>query len=393
MNYILFDSAVREALLPLTFTRPVADIRIGILTIREKWERYLRLTTTTLTEEYLEEKFPMLELEHNVFIDASFIPTTEFFEKVRNLKENQAISYNEELIAFYSSDVQEDLDFDNYELISLENPIEQIENKWDIFTKNELAIQLDFELLTADEISADIPDFVTTVNKENIFVEEGVVWNPCIINASSGPIYIGKNAVVLDGALVRGPFALCENSVLKMGAKIYGPTTIGPNSKIGGEVKNSVVFGNSNKGHEGYLGNSVIGEWCNFGADTNVSNLKNTYSSVLLWNYETGTYEKTNQQFCGLIMGDHSKTGINTMFNTGTVVGVSSNIFGAGFPEKFIPSFSWGASKVMDTFKIKKAVKVAKKVLELNGQELSDIDISILNHIYGETSIYINNEL
>ena len=389
MNYILYDGAFREALLPFTFTRPVADIRIGILTIREKWEKYLRLTTTTLTEEYLSDKFPMLEMEGNIFINAGYLPNQEFFKAVKNLKANQKVVCNEDILAFYSTEDQDEVDFDSYESIVLEN-IECIEHKWDLFLKNEYAIQQDFELLTTDEISMEIPEGVQAINKEQIFIEEGATIFPCILNASSGPIYIGKEATILDGALIRGPFALGEKALIKMGAKIYGATTVGPNSKVGGEIKNSIIFGNSNKGHEGYLGNSVVGEWCNFGADTNISNLKNTFSKVRLWSYEEEIYEDTQQMFCGLMMGDHSKTGINAMFNTGTVVGVSANIFGSDLPEKFIPSFTWGGNKLVDVYNLKKAIRTATKMMELSHQEISEQDKMILEEVYHQTKKYRN---
>ncbi|ANW95998.1 glucose-1-phosphate thymidylyltransferase [Wenyingzhuangia fucanilytica] len=389
MNYILYDGAFRAALLPFTFTRPVADLRIGILTIREKWEKYLGLTTTTLTEEYLSDKYPMLEMEANVFINAGYIPNIDFFKAVKNLKANQKVVCKDDILAFYSTEDQEEVDFDTYESITIEN-VESIENKWDLFLKNEYAILQDFEMLTKDEISMEIPEGVQAVNKSQIFIEEDATISPCILNASNGPIYIAKDAVVLDGALIRGPFALGEKALVKMGAKIYGATTIGPNCKVGGEVKNSIIFANSNKGHDGYLGNSVIGEWCNFGADTNVSNLKNTFSKVRLWNYEDEIYEDTQQMFCGLMMGDHSKTGINAMFNTGTVVGVSANIFGSDLPEKFIPSFTWGGGKLMDVYNLKKAIRTARKMMELSHCEISEQDIFILEEVYQQTKKYRN---
>ncbi|NJB83713.1 putative sugar nucleotidyl transferase [Wenyingzhuangia aestuarii] len=387
MNYILFDGACREALLPFTFTRPVADLRIGILTIREKWETFLRFTTTTLTEEYLEEKYPMLELEENIFINAGYLPNLAFFKAVKNLKKNQAVFCDDEMIAFYSCEDQEEVDFSTYDIIEVQD-VKAIEHKWDLFLLNDYAIRQDFELLSKDEFSADIPVYVQAINKEQIFIEEGAQINPCILNASSGPIYIAKDAVVLDGAMIRGPFALGEKALVKMGAKIYGATTVGPNCKVGGEIKNSILFANSNKGHEGYLGNSVIGEWCNFGADSNVSNLKNTYSNVRLWSYEEEIYEETNQLLCGLMMGDHSKTSINTMFNTGTVVGVSAHIFGSDLPEKFIPSFSWSGNKIIDVYRFKKAIRTATKMMELSSVEISAQDIAILEHVKNITEKY-----
>ena len=338
MNYILFDGPNRNKLLPFTYTRPVADIRIGILTIREKWEEYLGYTTTTITEEYLSEKYPMVELEENVLINASYLPNLELVEMIKNLKDNEAIFYDEDVIAFYTKDTQEEVDLESYNAIEFSDDLIKIENTWDIFSKNGEAIQDDFDLLTKGKKSKPIPISNNTIAPENIFIEEGATLEFATLNASLGPIYIGKDAVIMEGTLIRGPFALCEGATLKLGAKIYGPTTIGPFSRVGGEVNNSVLFGYSNKGHEGFLGNSVIGEWCNLGADTNNSNLKNNYAEVRLWSYETEGFARTGLQFCGLMMGDHSKCGINTMFNTGTVVGVSANIFGSGFPR--ISNFS-----------------------------------------------------
>ena len=280
MNYILFDGEVRNALLPFTYTRPVADIRIGILTLREKWERRLGLTTTTVTEEYLEEKYPMVEMDENVLINASFLPTKELIDQVKSLSENQAIFQGEEVIAFFTSSTQEEVDFDAYEQIEFEGDLLKVNNTWDIFALNDKAIEQDFELLTEGRKSQPIPETVQYVNKENIFIEEGAELSFSILNASTGPIYIGKDALVMESCTVRGPFAMCENAVLKMGAKIYGATTLGPYCKVGGEVNNSVLFGYSSKGHEGFLGNSVLGEWCNLGADTNTSNLKNNYAEV-----------------------------------------------------------------------------------------------------------------
>ena len=345
MNYILFDGTVRNALLPFTFTRPVADIRIGILTIREKWENYLATTTTTLTEEYLSEKFPMVEMEENVMINASFLPNDILTEMVKNLENNQAIFKGEEVIAFFTYDTQEEVDFDTYEIIDFSEDCLRLEHTWDIFAKNDVAIREDFELLTVDRISQPIPKTVNVIAPENIFIEEGAKLEFVTLNASTGPIYIGKNAEIMEGSVIRGPFALCESGRVKLASKVYGATTVGPYSVIGGEVSNSVLMGYSNKGHDGFLGNAVLGEWCNIGADSNNSNLKNNYEEVKLWSYETENFAKTGLQFCGLMMGDHSKCGINTMFNTGTVVGVSTNIFGSGFPRNFVPSFSWGGDR------------------------------------------------
>src|SRR5690554_1232719 len=386
MNYILFDGNVRNQLLPFTFTRPVADIRVGILTLREKWEHFLGFTTATVTEDYLSEKFPFLELEKNVLINSSFLPSINLVNIVTGLEENQAVFFEDEPIAFFTTEEQE-VDFDSYDIIQYSyNDILRIENTWDIFSKNGEAIVRDFEILTRDRVSQPIPDGVLVKNPENIFIEEGAQLTFCTLNASEGPIYIGKDAEIMEGALVRGPFALCEHATLKMGSKIYGGTTVGPHSKVGGEVNNSVIFGYSNKGHDGFLGNSVLGEWCNLGADTNNSNLKNNYAEVRLWDYGAKNFKRTGLQFCGLMMGDHSKCGINTMFNTGTVVGVSANIFGSGFPRNFIPSFSWGGSGGFTTYKTEKAFEVAKMVMARRNIDFSEMDSKILEHVFEETA-------
>lgn len=390
MNYILFDGDVRNALLPFTYTKPVADIRIGILTIREKWEMYLGLTTTTITEEYLEEKYPMVEMEENVLLNASFLPTESLIEKVKSLKVNQAIFKGEDVIAFYTIDTQEEVDFSSYEQIEFEDEIIQIKNTWDIFSLNDKAIRNDFDLITEGRTSEPIPETVNYINKEDIFIEEGAKLTFATLNASNGPIYIGKDAEIMEGALVRGALAMCENSVLKMGAKVYGATTLGPHCKVGGEVNNSVLMGYSSKGHEGYLGNSVIGEWCNIGADTNNSNLKNNYTEVKLWSYETERFAKTGLQFCGLIMGDHSKCGINTMFNTGTVIGVSVNIFGSGFPRNFVPSYSWGGASGFTEYKTNKVFEVAEVVMKRRSIQFDEKEKRILEHVFEETKKYRN---
>jgi len=388
MNYILFDGTVRNALLPFTFTRPVADIRVGILTIREKWEKHLGYTTTTITEEYLSEKYPMVEMEENVMINASFLPNDILVEMVRGLEANQAIFYQDEVIAFYSKENQEEVDFDTYEIIEFAEDCIRIENTWDIFAKNDVALREDFELITEGRHSQPIPKSVNVLSPENIFIEEGAKLEFVTLNASTGPIYIGKNAEIMEGSVIRGPFALCESGRVKLASKVYGATTVGPHSVIGGEVNNSVLFGYSNKGHDGFLGNSVLGEWCNIGADSNNSNLKNNYEEVKLWSYETENFAKTGLQFCGLMMGDHSKCGINTMFNTGTVVGVSTNIFGSGFPRNFVPSFSWGGASGFTTYMTSKAFQTAKIVMARRQVEFTEEDARILEHVFEETKKY-----
>jgi len=385
MNYILFDGPVRNALLPFTFTRPVADILIGIMTIRQKWEARLGSTITTITEEYLSTKFPMVEMEENVMINAAYLPNDTLAELVSDLKENQAIFKGDDVIAFFTTENQEEVDFDAYEIIQYNGDALTVEHTWDIFSKNDAAIREDFIYLTEDRKSQSIPKSVNVIAPENVFIEEGAKLEFVTLNASTGPIYIGKNAEIMEGTVIRGPFALCENAQVKLNAKVYGATTVGPGSRIGGEVKNSILFANSNKGHDGFLGDSVLGEWCNIGADSNNSNLKNNYEEVKLWSYETEGFAKTGLQFCGLMMGDHSKCGINTMFNTGTVVGVSTNIFGSGFPRNFVPSFSWGGAGGFTTYVTKKAFETAKLVMGRRNIDFDETESAILEHIFEET--------
>jgi UDP-N-acetylglucosamine diphosphorylase/glucosamine-1-phosphate N-acetyltransferase len=324
-------------------------------------------------------------MENNIMINASFLPNTEVIEFVRNLRHNQALFKGEDVIAFFAKEGEEVNDFSTFEAVEFIGDILTIRHTWDIFSKNGEAIIEDFRLITKDRQSQLIPASVNTINPENIFIEEGATLNFATLNASLGPIYIGRDAEVMEGSIVRGPLALCNNAVLKLGTKVYGPTTVGPYSKIGGEVNNSVIFSFSNKGHDGFLGNSVIGEWCNLGADTNNSNLKNNYAEVRLWDYRTEGFAKTGLQFCGLMMGDHSKCGINTMFNTGTVVGVSANIFGSGFPRNFVPSFSWGGSKGFVTYKTDKAFEVAEVVMARRKEEFTEKDKAILEYIFEVT--------
>jgi UDP-N-acetylglucosamine diphosphorylase/glucosamine-1-phosphate N-acetyltransferase len=385
MNYILFDGPARNALLPFTFTRPVADILIGIVTIRQKWEMHLGSTTTTLTEEYLSDKYPMVELEENVMINASFLPTPALVYMVCGLGVNQAIFKGEDVVAFYTTEDQEGVDFDDYEIIEYNGECITVMNTWDIFSKNADAIQQDFDYLTADRVSQPIPSSVNVIAPENIFIEAGAKLEFVTLNATAGPIYIGKDAEIMEGSVIRGPFALCDHAVVKLATKIYGATTVGPHSRVGGEVNNSVISAYSNKGHDGFLGNAVLGEWCNIGADSNNSNLKNNYEEVKLWSYEKEGFAKTGLQFCGLMMGDHSKCGINTMFNTGTVVGVSANIFGSGFPRNFVPSFSWGGASGFTTYITKKAFETAKIVMSRRNLVFDEQEAAILEHVFEET--------
>jgi UDP-N-acetylglucosamine diphosphorylase/glucosamine-1-phosphate N-acetyltransferase len=389
MNYILFDSAARNNLLPLTFTRPVADIRFGILTIREKWEKYLNERTSSLTENYLSVKFPLIEADINMLINGSICPTPELVSKIKKLSQGQTLIKGDTIIAMClnaeSLKNLGDTNADEMETIETDLDFLKIENTWDIFNLNKEAINSDFGFLTNGRKSQPISPTNRCINPENIFIEEGANVEFAILNASTGPIYIGKDSEIMEGSKVRGPFALCEHAVLKMDSKIYGPTTIGPYSKIGGEVNSSVIFGYSNKAHDGFLGHSVLGEWCNLGADTNTSNLKNTYEEVKLWSYTEDCFVPTGLQFCGTIMGDHSKCGINTMFNTGTVVGVNANVFGPGFQRNFIPSYSWGGTHGLIDYDLKKALKTAEIVFKRRNIVFSAVEKAILTEIFNLT--------
>ena len=398
MNYILFDSFRRSNLLPLTYIRPVADIRIGILTIREKWEKYLKAETSILTEDYLREKYPIREEDDNVMINGSICPNPALVKEIRGLKNNEVLVKDESIIAMRVEKADlENVDEDNIQginVIETDNDFLKIDHTWEIFSKNDRALREDFMLLTKNRKSKKLSSS-NRVMGDMVFVEEGAKVEGVSINSTTGPVYIGRDAEIMEGSMIRGPFALCNNAIVKMSAKIYGPTTIGPYSKVGGEISNSVIFGYSNKVHDGFMGNSVIGEWCNLGADTNTSNLKNNYESVRLWDFPDQTFVDTGEQFCGLIMGDHSKCGINTMFNSGTVVGINVNVFGSGYQRNFIPSFTWGGTSGFRTFDIKKAVQVAKIVFARRGLDFDETEINILNALFNmtlenrESKIYI----
>ena len=401
MNIILFDEpSLKTSLLPFTYLRPVAAIRIGILKIYEKWVEHLFLnqmetTVSYLTEEYLAQKFPAQFEEINLYINGALCPEKNLLKAVMNLQLGKGLKSNGILMAYMSNKAfysinelihffqQNEADFVEVSNNSL------LKKPWDIFTNNRREIENDFEIITRGRKSAEINDpFTKVYHPENVFVEEGANIKAAVINAEKGPVYIGKNASIHEGALVRGALALCEKAEINMGAKIRGDNTFGPSCKVGGEITNSVLFGFSNKGHDGYLGNAVIGEWCNLGADTNSSNLKNNYSKVKVWDYVKDELVSSDLQFCGLMMGDHSKCGINTMFNTGTSVGVAAIIFGGGFPQKFIPSFTWGGIEKNETFKLEKMYELAESVLVRKGQKFTEVDKSIFAHIFEITSKY-----
>lgn len=387
MNIILFDDSSRPHLLPLTFTRPVADLRIGILTIREKWEKHGFGNVSYLTQEYLRAKFPTRRFSENLLIAGSILPEPNILAAVRGLTKGQALVQNGEVIAAYDTENSLSIQNKHYSEVEYKLPLFRIRYLWDIFSLNARALEEDFQLLTQGRTSAEI-DSSNTIIGDRFFAEEGATALCSVFNTKGGPIYLGKNSEVWEGSLIRGGFALCEESAVKLGAKIYGATTVGPHSRVGGEISNSVIQGYSNKGHDGFLGNSVLGEWCNIGADSNNSNLKNNYAEVKLWSYAEERMVPTGLQFCGLIMGDHSKCGINTMFNTGTVVGVSSNIFGAGFPKNFIPSFSWGGPQGFTEYRLDKASETAALVMERRHKAFDSIESQLLSDVYELTHQY-----
>ncbi|MDP2175058.1 MAG: GlmU family protein [Bacteroidota bacterium] len=382
-NLVFFDDESLKHLYPLTLTRPSANLLCGILTIAEKWSKYLNTSSYSyLTSEHLQAKFPLKSNDNNCFINGRLLPNTELIQAIKHLDDNASLMKGSQLLSCKGNQLH------NNQAIQFEGDITLIDRTHQLFTLNANQIKADFELLCFNRVSQTLSSTNIKIGDYPVFLEAGAKIEASILNTTEGPIYIGKDAEIMEGSMLRGPFALGEHGVVKMGAKIYSGTTVGAYSKVGGEVNNSVIFAYSNKGHDGFLGNSVLGEWCNLGADTNNSNLKNNYEAVKLWNYETANFEKTGLQFCGLIMGDHSKCGINTMFNTGTVVGVSANIFGSGFPRNFVPSFSWGGAQGFETYSIKKAFQTATIVMGRRNQELTNLDQSILEYIFQLDSNY-----
>jgi len=392
MNYILFDNESWHDLLPLTFTRPISEIRLGILTISEKWTKYLDQDVSYLTQGYLSEKYPTKKEAENILINACILPNKALVKAISSLSQGQALVQEDVIIAI-SVDAENLSGFDaslpeSAVKIAFEGDLMRIAKSYDIFQLNDKALRDDFELLTRGRQSQPLSKTVNVLGEENVFLEEGAKVEFATLNANEGPIYIGKDAEIMEGALVRGPLAMCEHSALKLGAKVYGATTLGPYCKSGGELSNVVFFGFANKAHDGFLGNAVIGEWCNIGADTNNSNLKNNYSEVKLWNYKSKRFDKTGLQFCGTIMGDHSKCGINTMLNTGTVIGVSANVYGAGFPRNFIPSFSMGGNHGFQEYRLNAAYDVAQLVMQRRGLDFDEVERNIMDHVFKITAEY-----
>lgn len=396
VNLILFDSDSRNHLLPLTATRPMGELRIGILTLREKWERMLRASVSYITQEYLQEKYPIRIEAENLIVNAGILPNETLCRRIEQMGANEAILLNGELLAARLDEAQFEALIEDEEVRELQGrevdasiPLQQVTRLWELTRLNQQAIADDFALLTQGRKSAPVSPTNQVLNPGAVFLEPGVKMECCILNATNGPIYIGRDAEVMEGCILRGPVAIGAEAIVKMGARIYGPTTIGPGCRAGGEISRSIMLANSNKAHDGYLGDSVLGEWCNIGADTNTSNLKNNYSEVKLWNYEEGRFANTGLQFCGLVMGDHAKCGINTMFNTGTVVGVFANVFGAGYPRNFVPDFAWGGVESgYRTYRFSDACETAERVMERRNVAFNELDKAILYHIYDRTAKY-----
>lgn len=388
MSLILFDDNARTRFFPFAHTRPLADIRCGILTMRARWEKYFETTeSSTLTHFSLAKAFPFQSTDDDIFVNGRVAATKGLTAAIKNLQpEQRLMSEHGLLIAFRTANASNEILENTAVFAEIVYPLEVdiLEEVWDIFSKNGRLIEQDFALLTNGRVAEKIPEYVTVIGAENIFIESNAKIAPCILNATEGPIYIGEDAEIMEGALVRGPFSLGVHAALKMGAKIYGGTTIGDGCKVGGEVNNAVFFNHSNKGHDGFIGNAVIGDWCNLGADTNCSNLKNNYDEVKIWSEAAGRLVSTGLQFCGLLMGDHSKCGINTMFNTGTVVGVSCNIFGAGFPEKFLPSFTWGGIQEQTVYRLDKAIETANRMMARRNMQLSDGEIAVFEYLFNQ---------
>ena len=386
MNTILFDHN-REAFLPLSFTRPISDLRIGIVTIKEKWEQYFS-SVSVKTEDYLSAKFPITITDKNLWINAQVLPNQDIVDEINALQKGEVLVKSDIPIAFVSAKFETE----SFHKKEVKSNFTLLTHIWEIFSQNGEEIKNDFDRITKGRTSQKLDELSVKVGDFPLFIEKGVKVECAFLNCKEGPIYIGKNAEIMECCIVRGPFAMGEGTVLKMGAKIYSNTTLGPFCKVGGEVNNVVFQGFSSKAHDGFLGNSIIGEWCNLGADSNNSNLKNNYAEVKLWDYASGRFQNTGLQFCGLIMGDHSKCGINTMFNTGTVVGVSANIFGAGFPRNFIPSFSWGGASGFSTYKTEKAFEVAEIVMGRRGVIFSKKEKEILSHVFNLTKSFRNEK-
>ncbi|WP_026999758.1 GlmU family protein [Eisenibacter elegans] len=391
--YFLIDTpSLHEQLKPLSFTRAIADLRIGIDTIAEKWTQLWGAEPLYLTVPYLQHKYPAYSLdEANIAIVGSLLPTPELVQAIAALEVGQGLAYDDTLLAccLPAEEFQYPLQPLTFDILPYPHPPTLIRYPWELFLYNGAVIQQDYQRLTQGRSGVPLTDPLTRgYQLDQVFLEEGAQVQAAILNASQGPIYIGKNAHIQEGAIIQGPVAIGEGAVVNIGAKIRPNTTIGPYCKVGGEVSNSIFWGYSNKGHEGFLGNAVLGQWCNLGADTNNSNLKNNYSTVKVWSYAEQDFQDTGLQFCGLLMGDHAKAGINTMFNTGTVVGVSANVFGGGFPPKHVPSFAWGGAEGFEVYELDKAIETAERVMERRQIKLSHTERAILQYLYQQETSY-----
>ena len=383
MNIILFDTAREHGnLLPLTFTRPVADLRLGIDTLREKWEALLPGDYSYLTTPYLSEKYPSRITSDNIYIAGHLIATPQWAEQIASLQPGEAIADDDEIWA-YRGGIFSDEHIAKARKIAPQAPADCIRFPYDLFGKNGDAIQADFARITRGRESAPLSSTCTLIgDASQLFIEPGAVVECAILNTTHGPIYIGAEAEIMETCAVRGPFAMCCHAVLNMGTKVYGPTTLGPYCKVGGELNNVIMTGYSNKAHDGFLGNAVIGEWCNLGADTVSSNLKNTYAEIKLWNYPLRQFRRTGLQFCGLIMGDHSKAGINTMFNTATVTGIGCNIYGPGFPRTYIPSFSEGGAQGFKEVPLARFFDIAERMMARRHKLLTEADKRLYTYLF-----------
>ncbi len=368
MNIIVFDPhPTRDNLLPLTYTRPVGDLRIGVTTIAEKWQQLIPGDYSWQTEPYLSELYPCHATPDSLYVAGNVVPDEALAHAVASLSEGEGLYHNNVLIA-RRGNATERRDY-------VGEPLVVVERLYDIFLHNGDVLRSDFKLLTAGRKSAPLSDSVRVIgDASNVFVEEGASLECCVLNTTTGPIYIGRDATVMEGSLIRGPFALCEHATINMGTKVYPDTTVGPWCKAGGELNNAVMHSYSNKAHDGFLGNAVVGSWCNLGAGCVASNLKNTYDLIRLWNYPLRRFERTKLQFCGLIMGDHSKAGINTMFNTATVIGVGCNIFGPGLPRTFIPSFTTGNASGFTDVPMEQFFDTAIRMMGRRHVELTEAD-------------------
>ncbi|MCC5932152.1 MAG: glucose-1-phosphate thymidylyltransferase [Cyclobacteriaceae bacterium] len=390
MNISLVDLPLhRTDLMPLTYTRPVSELRVGILTLTEKWKFYGAEEISWITEPYLRKKFPLKSSNETIVINGALCPSILLVKAIQQLKAGQALYSGGNFLAAFT-DTAAGIELSEkghlphgHNTMIFNGDVTLIGHHWDIFNKNAEQIQADFNLITKGRKSQPIEDPHTIAyRQENIFLEEGATVKAAILNAETGPIYLGKHSEVGEGAVIRGSFSLGEHAVVSIGAKMRGDISAGPYAKIGGEVGNSVIFGYSNKAHDGYMGNTVVGEWCNFGADTNTSNLKNTYDEIKLWSYTSGKFVKSGQQFLGLVMADHSKCGINTMFNSGTVVGVSTQVLGEGYHRNVIPSFTWASSKSFTTVSPKQCFDIAERVFARRKKTFSEIDRDILLKVF-----------